>query len=72
MAGAFGYERGAHYRASIACAERLLLPAVRHADDDTLIIADGYRCREQMVRTTNRRPLHLADVLKRALDRGGP
>src|SRR6185437_15379212 len=72
MAGAFGYERGAHYRVSIACAERVLLPAVRHADEDTLIIADGFSCREQIVQTTNRRPLHLAEVLKRALDRGGP
>jgi FAD/FMN-containing dehydrogenase/Fe-S oxidoreductase len=68
MAGAFGYERGAHYDVSIACAERVLLPAVRNADDRTLIITDGFSCREQIIQTTNRRPLHLADVLKLALD----
>ena len=68
MAGAFGYERGAHYRVSIASAERVLLPAVRNADDGTLIIADGFSCREQIIQTTNRQPLHLAEVLQLALD----
>ncbi len=68
MAGAFGYERGAHYRVSIASAERVLLPAVRNADDRTLIIADGFSCREQIIQTTNRKALHVADVLKLALD----
>ena len=72
MAGAFGYERGAHYRVSIACGERVLLPAVRRADDATLIIADGFSCREQIMQTTNRQPLHLAEVLKLALDQEAP
>ncbi len=68
MAGAFGYEKGEHYRVSIACGERVLLPAVRSAAADTLIVADGFSCREQIVQTTNRRAVHLAEVLKMALD----
>jgi hypothetical protein len=46
----------------------VLLPAVRDAKDDTLIIADGFSCREQIEQTTNRRALHLAEVLSMALD----
>src|SRR6185437_7657988 len=38
MAGAFGFEKGDHYRVSIQCGERALLPAVRAAADDTLIV----------------------------------
>ena len=67
MAGAFGFER-AHYDVSIACGERVLLPQVRAASPDTLIVANGFSCREQIVQTTNRRPIHLVEVLKRALD----
>ena len=66
MAGAFGFE-AAHYDVSIACGERVLLPAVRDAPKDTLIIADGFSCREQIAQTTNRRALHLAEVLRLAL-----
>jgi Fe-S oxidoreductase len=67
MAGSFGFEKD-KYEVSIACAERVLLPAVRAAADDTLIIADGFSCREQIVQTTGRQPLHLAQVLKMALE----
>lgn len=69
MAGAFGFEAG-KYDVSIACGERLLLPEVRKARKDTLIIADGFSCREQVRQTTDRVPLHLAEVLKMALDHG--
>jgi FAD/FMN-containing dehydrogenase/Fe-S oxidoreductase len=62
MAGAFGFERE-HYDISIKCGERVLLPAVREASEDTLIIADGFSCREQIAQTTNRRSLHLAEAL---------
>ncbi|MGB8647735.1 MAG: FAD-binding and (Fe-S)-binding domain-containing protein, partial [Anaerolineae bacterium] len=55
MAGAFGFERGDHYDVSIKAGERVLLPAVRGAARDTLIIADGFSCREQIAQTTNRR-----------------
>ena len=49
MAGSFGFE-AENYDVSVAVGERRLLPAVRKADDDTLIIADGFSCREQVGR----------------------
>jgi Fe-S oxidoreductase len=70
MAGGFGFEKGTHYDVSIACGERVLLPHVRGADRDTLVIADGFSCREQIRQTTDKQALHLAEVLKLALDRG--
>jgi Fe-S oxidoreductase len=66
MAGAFGFERE-HYDVSIAVGERVLLPAVRQAGRETLIVADGFSCREQVAQTTDRRALHLAEVLQLAL-----
>ena len=48
MAGAFGFERE-NYDVSVAVGERVLLPAVRDRDDDTLVVADGFSCREQIV-----------------------
>ncbi|HEX3000238.1 MAG TPA: FAD-linked oxidase C-terminal domain-containing protein, partial [Armatimonadota bacterium] len=66
MAGGFGYTKD-HYDVSIACGERVLLPAVREADDDTLIIADGFSCREQIAQTTDRHGLHLAEIMHMAM-----
>ena len=66
MAGIFGVEKD-HYDVSIKCGERVLLPAVRNADQDTLIIADGFSCREQIAQTTDRRALHLAQVIQLAM-----
>jgi FAD/FMN-containing dehydrogenase/Fe-S oxidoreductase len=66
MAGAFGFER-AHYDVSMRIGERVLLPAVRAAASDTLVIADGFSCREQIAQATDRRALHLAEVLQLAL-----
>ena len=66
MAGIFGFEKD-HYDVSIKCGERVLLPAVRSADQDTLIIADGFSCREQIAQTTDRRALHLAQVIQLAM-----
>lgn len=66
MAGSFGFEKE-HYEISIQCGERVLLPAVRDASDDTLIIANGFSCREQIAQTTGRQALHLAQVLQMAL-----
>ena len=68
MAGAFGYEGGEHYEVSMKCGERSLLPAVREADPETLIITDGFSCREQIQQTTDREALHLAQVLQMALE----
>ena len=67
MAGAFGFE-DRHYDISMKCGERVLLPKVREAPKNTLIIADGFSCREQIKSSTDRRGLHLAQVVKMALD----
>ena len=67
MAGPFGFE-AAKYEVSQACAERVLLPAVRNASDEEIVIADGFSCREQIRQNTKRYPLHLADVLKMAFE----
>ncbi|MGN6359454.1 MAG: FAD-binding and (Fe-S)-binding domain-containing protein [Thermomicrobiales bacterium] len=69
MAGAFGFERGDKYDVSIKAGERVLLPAVRAAPPDAFIVADGFSCREQIEQTTDRRALHLAQVI--ALARQG-
>ena len=65
MAGAFGFERD-HYDISMAIGERVILPLVRGASEDTLIIADGFSCREQIEQATGRETLHLAEVLNLA------
>ena len=69
MAGAFGFEKE-KYDVSIKCGERVLLPAVRSAPKDALIIADGYSCREQIAQTTDRKALHLAQVIHMAMQDG--
>lgn len=69
MAGSFGFEKD-KYDVSIKAGERVLLPAVRNAAKDTLIITDGYSCREQITQTTDRGALHLAQVLAVALKEG--
>ncbi|MFF5361031.1 FAD-binding and (Fe-S)-binding domain-containing protein [Streptomyces scabiei] len=69
LAGNFGFEKG-HYEVSVACAEDQLLPAVRAAPADTLILADGFSCRTQLEQLAGRRGLHLAEVLAEGLDRG--
>jgi FAD/FMN-containing dehydrogenase/Fe-S oxidoreductase len=66
MAGAFGFEAPT-YPVSMQIAERVLLPAVRAAPPDTLLIADGFSCREQITQSTGRHALHLAEVLALAL-----
>jgi len=68
MAGAFGFEKGEHYAVSIACGERVLLPAVRKSSENTLIVVNGFSCREQIAQTTDRRAIHVADLLKMALN----
>lgn len=67
MAGSFGFERD-KYQVSIDIGEQVLLPAVREADADTLLIADGFSCREQISQTTDRSAMHLAEVLARAIE----
>ncbi len=69
MAGAFGFVTDTR-EVGRACGERALLPRVRAASDATLVIANGFSCREQIAQHTERRALHLAEVLKLALDAG--
>jgi FAD/FMN-containing dehydrogenase/Fe-S oxidoreductase len=66
MAGAFGFEKE-RYEISRAIGELELLPAVRQAPTDWLIVADGFSCREQIAQETDRHALHLAEVLQMAL-----
>jgi FAD/FMN-containing dehydrogenase/Fe-S oxidoreductase len=70
MAGAFGFEAGEHYEVSVKCGERALLPRVRGVDKHTLLVADGFSCREQISQTTDRQALHLAQVIQMALREG--
>jgi hypothetical protein len=70
MAGSFGFERGDRYDVSIKCGERVLLPAVRDAAKDTLVMADGFSCREQIAQLTDRHALHPAQVIQMALREG--
>jgi Fe-S oxidoreductase len=67
MAGAFGYGADT-YQTSMDMAELSLLPAVRRADDATLIVADGTSCRHQIEDGAGRGALHVARVLAMSLD----
>ncbi len=70
MAGGWGYERG-HYDVSVACGERVLLPKVREASGEMLIVADGFSCRSQIEQLQRgRRALHAAQVLALAREHG--
>ena len=62
MAGPFGFERE-KYAIAQAAGERVLLPAVRQTSQDTLIVSDGFSCREQILQSAGRRALHLAEVI---------
>ena len=70
MAGSFGYE-AKHYDISMKMAELSLLPAIRKADANTLLVADGTSCRHQIADGTRngaaRTAEHVARVLERAL-----
>ena len=66
MAGSFGYE-AEHFEVSMKMAEASLLPAVRQAAADTLIVADGTSCRHQIADGTGREAIHVARVLAQAL-----
>lgn len=66
MAGSFGYE-ARHYEVSMKMGELALLPAVRQAGADTLIVADGTSCRHQILDGAGREALHVARVLEAAL-----
>jgi hypothetical protein len=71
LAGNFGFEKG-HREVSESCAENVLLPALRAADPDTVVLADGFSCRTQIHEfdSGGREAVHVAELLDRA--RRGP
>ncbi|MHC3474797.1 FAD-binding and (Fe-S)-binding domain-containing protein [Streptomyces sp. 7R007] len=70
LAGSWGFESG-KYRISMDCGEQALLPAVRDADPDRLVVADGFSCKTQIKDAgTGRHALHVAEVMKLARDKG--
>ncbi|MCX3063381.1 FAD-binding and (Fe-S)-binding domain-containing protein [Streptomyces beihaiensis] len=66
LAGNFGFEKE-HYDVSVAVGEHALLPALRAAPSDTVVLADGYSCRTQITQLSDRRPRHLAELLRDCL-----
>lgn len=66
MAGSFGFEEGRKYDVSQKVGEHELLPKVRQTPQDTLILADGFSCREMIAQNTDRHALHIAQVLRLA------
>ena len=69
MAGSFGFEEE-KYQVSIDIGERSLLPAVRKAGAATMVLADGFSCREQIAQETPRRALHIAEAMHIAIEEG--
>ncbi|SOD63622.1 FAD/FMN-containing dehydrogenase [Streptomyces zhaozhouensis] len=67
LAGNFGFEKG-HYEVSVACAEDQLLPSVRTAPDDAVLVADGYSCRLQLDQLAGAGARHFAEVLAEHLE----
>jgi hypothetical protein len=66
MAGSFGFE-SEHYEISQQIGEHDLFPHLRGLGHDTLIVADGFSCREQIIQSLGRRPMHLAEILASAI-----
>jgi Fe-S oxidoreductase len=70
LAGSWGFEQG-HHEVSLQCGEQALLPAVREAERDTLIIANGFSCKTQIEQGgTDRRALHVAQAIQMAREQG--
>jgi Fe-S oxidoreductase len=66
LAGSWGFESGKH-DISLECGEEGLLPAVRKADDETIVVANGFSCKTQLEQSgVGRRGLHVAQVMKLA------
>lgn len=69
MAGSFGYE-AEHYAVSMQMAEAALLPAVRAAGRDTVLVADGTSCRQQIAHGAAREAVHVVRLLAQSLEAG--
>jgi len=67
MAGSFGYRTDTQ-EVSLAMGDLSLFPAIRAADEETLIVADGTSCRHQIADGTRREAIHVARLLEIALD----
>jgi Fe-S oxidoreductase len=70
MAGSFGFEKD-KYQVSVDVGEHGLIPAIRKAGLNTILLADGFSCREQVSQMTNRHALHLAEVVDLAIKQDG-
>ncbi|WP_185633585.1 FAD-binding and (Fe-S)-binding domain-containing protein [Burkholderia stagnalis] len=66
MSGSFGFN-DAHYDLSMKIGEGKLLPLVRQASDDAIVVTNGFSCREQIEHGAGRTPLHIAQLAQRAL-----
>jgi Fe-S oxidoreductase len=71
MAGSFGYHAGEHYDVSVAVAEHSLLPKLERTPESTLVVADGFSCRGQIEQLEGRKPIHMAQLVQRALRESG-
>lgn len=71
MAGAFGYQADT-IEVSRSMGELSLLPAIRAADPEDLLIANGTSCRHQIADGTGRRALHIAELFDMASENAGP
>jgi Fe-S oxidoreductase len=70
LAGSWGFEQG-HHEISMQCGEQALLPAVREADEQTIVIANGFSCKTQIQQSdAARNALHVAQVMKMAREHG--
>ena len=69
MAGAFGFETD-HFEVAQKCGERVLLPKLKETAKDTLIVADGFSCREMISQNTDRHALHMSEVIRMAMTEG--
>jgi FAD/FMN-containing dehydrogenase/Fe-S oxidoreductase len=68
LAGSFGFEKD-HDQISREIGEQRLIPMVRDAPEEALLIADGFSCKTQIEEMTDRQPLHTAQVVKLAMGR---
>src|SRR5581483_10726634 len=68
QAGSFGFEAG-KYDFSMQIAHRAMVPKIEESESATLIVANGFSCQTQIVDATDRKPLHLAEVLQMGLEK---
>ncbi len=71
MAGAFGFQKK-YVAVSMKIGEQILLPRIRTSPSDTLIVTNGFSCREQIVQSTGRQVYHLSELLQLALKTKAP